>query len=242
MIKENKILAKIKFFLFTLLFLLIFGVVIGLLVTLGLNAKQEEKIQSANKDSLDQTIDEIKNVDTILPSMAETEEPIETVESTIEPEANNTPLKIGVDLPSGIYKLISKEPTAFYRIATTYNADFINIKDNDVFSRFTYIEVNDGDFLTLIDADAIALANSPDHSVEINSTCQNDKYLVGKDIQVGNYNIIPEVSYGFVEITNSPTRSPSAIVLSSYITKPISVTLLEGQYIKISQSKIMLNQ
>lgn len=235
MIKENSFFAKIKFYIFTLIFLLILGVVIGLLITVGLNNKQEET-KLSNLENNNQIIDLTEKID----------EPLTEVEENIDipvvSSQEDTPLQIGVDLPAGIYKLISKQPTAFYRISTTYNADFIDIKDNDVFSSFTYIKVDDGDYLTLIDTDAISLENSPNHSIKGDSTHQNVKYLVGKDIQAGSYNVSPDVKYGFVEVSNSPIRSQSATVLSSYITKPLSINLLEGQYIKISQSKIMLNQ
>lgn len=155
---------------------------------------------------------------------------------------DDTALLIGRDLPSGVYKLVSDMPTAFYRISMTPQANFIDIKDNDVFSKFTYIKVEDGDYLTLIDADAIPLAEAPVTSFENIATHKNAKYLVGKDINPGSYTVYPDDKYGFVEISSEPINTPSNIVLSSYISSPISINLVEGQFFKISQSKITLNQ
>ena len=124
----------------------------------------------------------------------------------------------------------------------TPQANFIDIKDNDVFSKFTYIKVEDGDYLTLIDATAIPLDEAPVTSFENIATHKNAKYLVGKDISPGSYTVYPDDKYGFVEVSNEPINTPSSIILSSYISSPISINLVEGQFFKISQSKITLNQ
>ncbi len=236
MSKETTIFTKIKNFFLILIFLLLFGAVIGLLITVAFSTADEKEIDPLNVIASEQLEDVEEDVDSDIPDTQE------DIDSTTEPLVEDVPLKVGTDIKSGIYKLISTAPTAFYRISTTTEADFIDIKDNDVFSGFTYIQVDDGDFLTLIDSEAIALDDSPNHSIDINANAQNIKYLVGKDINPGNYIVSPEVTYGFVEISTSAIRSNANIVFSSYINKPISIELYEGQFIKISQSKIMLEQ
>ena len=236
MSKKITFFSKLKFLIMGLLFLIIFGIVIGLLITVALDSKNAE---AQNLPSSSEKIEEIDTEETSITEATMSFEP-ETSEFTIP--ADDTALLIGRDLTAGVYKLVSDMPTAFYRISMTPQANFIDIKDNDVFSKFTYIKVEDGEYLTLIDATAIPLDEAPVTSFENIATHKNAKYLVGKDINPGSYTVYPDDKYGFVEVSNEPISSPSNIVLSSYISSPISINLVEGQFFKISQSKITLNQ
>ena len=230
MSKKTTLFSKLKFLIIGLLFLVMFGIVIGLLVTVALDLKNSE---AQNPPSASKEIAEIEKEEA---SISEGTISLEQETGEVTTPIDDTALLIGRDLPSGVYKLVSDMPTAFYRISMTPQANFIDIKDNDVFSKFTYIKVEDGDYLTLIDADAIPLAEAPVTSFE------NAKYLVGKDISPGSYTVYPDDKYGFVEVSNEPINTPSNIILSSYISSPISINLVEGQFFKISQSKITLNQ
>ena len=235
MSKKTTFFSKLKFLIIGLLFLVMFGIVIGLLVTVALDLKNSEAQNLSNSSK------EIEEIDTEESTISEETISMEPETGEVTTPVDDTALLIGRDLPSGVYKLVSDMPTAFYRISMTPQANFIDIKDNDVFSKFTYIKVEDGDYLTLIDADAIPLDEAPVTSFENIDTHKNAKYLVGKDINPGSYTVYPDDKYGFVEISNEPINSPSNIVLSSYISSPISINLVEGQFFKISQSKITLN-
>ncbi len=239
MIKKNTFFSKLKFFFLGLLFLVIFGIVVGLLITVWLDSKEDnqttdastkEKIETIeiNKDDEDDSKNNISNSDTIDNEVANI--PI-----------NDSTLLIGRDMSAGVYKLISDMPTAFYRISTTPQANFIDIKDNDVFSNFTYIKVEDDEYLTLIDARAVSIEDAPINSFEDIKNHHNVKYLVGKDIEPGSYTISPSETYGFIEISSEPISSPANIVLSSYITNSIDINLVRGQFFKVSQSKITPN-
>ena len=236
MSKKTTFFSKLKFLIMGLLFLIIFGIVIGLLITVALDSKNAE---AQNPPSASKEIAEIEKEEA---SISEGTISLEQETGEVTTPIDDTALLIGRDLPSGVYKLVSDMPTAFYRISMTPQANFIDIKDNDVFSKFTYIKVEDGDYLTLIDADAIPLAEAPVTSFENIATHKNAKYLVGKDINPGSYTVYPDDKYGFVEVSNEPINTPSNIILSSYISSPISINLVEGQFFKISQSKITLNQ
>ncbi|WP_313019367.1 hypothetical protein [Acetoanaerobium noterae] len=236
MSKKTTFFSKLKFLIIGLLFLVMFGIVIGLLVTVALDLKNSEEQNLSNSSK------EIEEIDTEESTISEETISMEPETGEVTTPIDDIALLIGRDLPSGVYKLVSDMPTAFYRISMTPQANFIDIKDNDVFSKFTYIKVEDGDYLTLIDADAIPLAEAPVTSFENIATHKNAKYLVGKDINPGSYTVYPDDKYGFVEISSEPINTPSNIVLSSYISSPISINLVEGQFFKISQSKITLNQ
>ena len=151
MSKKTTLFSKLKFLIMGLLFLIIFGIVIGLLITVALDSKNAE---AQNPPSASKEIAEIGKEEAPI-----SEETISLEQETgeVTTPIDDTALLIGRDLPSGVYKLVSDMPTAFYRISMTPQANFIDIKDNDVFSKFTYIKVEDGDYLTLIDADAIPL-------------------------------------------------------------------------------------
>ncbi len=147
---------------------------------------------------------------------------------------------IGEDMPSGIYKLSANESqVAFYRISNNKKEDYYSITDNDVFNTFTYILVNEGEYLNLVDASAVSLEKSISTAVT-DLKDSTGKYLVGKDIAAATYNVIPNGKSGYIEIAVSPIKSLSDILFSRIIKEQIQITLLDGQYIKLSSAYIEL--
>ena len=145
---------------------------------------------------------------------------------------------IGEDMPSGIYKLNAYEgQAAFYRISGSIKEEYYSITDNDVFNTFSYILVEEGEYLNLVDASAIPLEKASGSSV-LQLRNSNGKYLVGKDIPSGNYIVTPDEKSGYVEIAGSPVKSMSDILFSRIIHNSIPITLVDGQYIKLSSSRI----
>lgn len=145
---------------------------------------------------------------------------------------------IGEDMPAGIYKLTAFEgQAAFYRISDSIKEEYYSITDNDVFNTITYILVEEGEYLNLIDASA-----SPLEKAESSSALQlensNGKYLVGKDLPADTYTVIPDEKSGYVEIAASPIKSVSDIIFSRIIHERIQITLEEGQYIKLSSARL----
>ncbi len=242
--------SKLKYLFIGFVLLVMIGIAIGLLITVILDTREAEaqtlkEVEEVSPEKIQEEESDETDIETPYEEVSDVKEVESSISETAEPSRSVTPdeiLLVGEDIPSGIYKLIADAPTAFYRISASSQPDFIEIKDNDVFSNFTYVKIENGEYLTLVDAKAIPLEEAPVTSFENVSTHKNAKYLVGKDISAGTYTVYPDKIHGYIEVSNSPISSPSNTVLSNYFSSPVSVSLSNGQFFKISQSKISVNQ
>ncbi|WP_347351417.1 hypothetical protein, partial [Acetoanaerobium noterae] len=116
MSKKTTFFSKLKFLIIGLLFLVMFGIVIGLLVTVSLDLKNSEAQNLSNSSK------EIEEIDTEESTISEETISMEPETGEVTTPVDDTALLIGRDLPSGVYKLVSDMPTAFYRISMTPQA------------------------------------------------------------------------------------------------------------------------
>lgn len=96
--------------------------------------------------------------------------------------------KIGSDLPAGTYMLIQSDFgwSSYYAITSDANGD--NIIDNDNFDNHSYIDVYDGEYLTLNRCYAVAIADAP-VITPTDGYLSDGCYIVGRDIAAGEYKI-----------------------------------------------------
>ena len=103
----------------------------------------------------------------------------------------------------------------------------------DVFSEITYVKLNEGEYLNLISSELISFEDINPIKLNLESVL-NGRFLVGKDIEPGEYSLSPSINYGYVEITNSLRPLPEDVVKKSYFNEPLRVVLADGQFIKVS--------
>ncbi|MBP2026904.1 hypothetical protein J2Z35_000696 [Acetoanaerobium pronyense] len=241
--RKNKIIEKMKFFFLIVLFLSLVGGVLGLSVTVFLNqqktfeeiklqqeAKAEEakKIEEEKKSSESLSVNEVKNTESMNSSFSSLSD-ISYVN-----DSNSSNFKIGEDISPGVYMLSPiGNSVGYYRVSATSSPVMLEILDNDVFSEITYVKLNDGEYLNLISSELISFEDINPIKLNLESVL-NGRFLVGKDIEPGEYSLSPSINYGYVEITNSLRPLPEDVVKKSYFNEPLRVVLADGQFIKVS--------
>lgn len=146
--------------------------------------------------------------------------------------------KVGDDIKQGIYKLSSTGVNpGFYRIASDSSENSLSLSETDVFPSFTYILLNEGQFFTLVDAQASLLEEAPPYS-PADGTYISGRYLVGKDIPEGHYIVYPNQTFGYIEISNQVVSNKDTVIVSKYINRSYAIDLSDGDFLKLSNAYI----
>lgn len=222
--------SKVKIVLISLVSISLIGISLGLAINLVIKkvplSSASEKIMEAEPPTSETKEEESIEEDTGFPGQ---------IQITEYPTGK---YRVGEDIPPGSYKLFARDKhPGFYRISKSDSNEYRDILYNDIFIHFTYIEIEDGQYLTLTDATATEEKTAPSFTAG-EEGYHSGKYLVGKDIPEGSYIVYPEKDYGYIEISSSPLPEDTGPLLSKYLRSPYAVTLSSGQFIKLSASYI----
>lgn len=219
---------KIKIVLLSFLSISLIGVSLGLFLNDMLKNKALKETSTEIATSVNDAYNQGSTPDETLPE----EKPI--------PEYTTGKYAVGTDIPSGTYKLIaSSETPGFYKISRSSSDNYLDMSENDVFPTFTYVFIDEGQFLMLVDATAIPMDQAPPY-IPQKGKYLSGKYLVGKDIPEGNYTVYPERDFGYIEVAPAAVRDVSSLLLSKYIEGPFNINLSEGEFLKLSSAYIEL--
>lgn len=146
--------------------------------------------------------------------------------------------KIGTDMPSGTY-LVTGD-TGYVEVSSDASGELDSVLTNDTFSKRTYITVSDGQYLQF-DGIATPVDDAPAYEAE-DGYYPEGKYLVGKDIPAGEYNISVtdnnDLDYGYVEIASDASGSVDSIISSENIETNVYRTVEDGQFLKMVGAEI----
>lgn len=238
--QKNNFLNKIKFFFLVFLFLSLVGAVLGLSIAVFME-QQKEFLETSIQEDIIEEENQINKDDELKPneilSLKKNQNfYVENILNTDLFDENQATFsfKIGEDIPPGVYMISPISDTiGYYRITSSSDPALINIIENDIFSEITYVQVNSGEYLTLISSELTPFEDINPSNLNIESVL-NGKFLVGKDIPPGEYSIFPYINYGYVEVTNNLRGAQEDTLKKSYFDKPLKIVLSEGQFIRIS--------
>ena len=146
--------------------------------------------------------------------------------------------KIGTDMPGGTYLVTGDE--GYVEVSSDSSGELDSVLTNDTFTDRTYISGSDGQYLQF-DGIATPLDDAPAYEAE-DGYYPEGKYLVGKDIPAGEYNISvtddSDLDYGYVEISSDASGSVDAIISSENIETNVYRTVEDGQFLKMVGSEI----
>lgn len=149
--------------------------------------------------------------------------------------------KVGTDIPAGEYFVMSDEyNSAYIELASDSTGEFESTIMNDIIDTFRFITVTDGQYITIDDAQFTeadnAIITQPEDGIYVEGM-----YRVGIDIPAGEYLVQSEDSdMGFVEVTSNSTGNFDDIITNEIVEGSIYITISDGQYIKIMDSKLYI--
>ncbi|MFZ5353228.1 MAG: hypothetical protein ACOZCL_10975 [Bacillota bacterium] len=147
--------------------------------------------------------------------------------------------KIGDDIQAGEYFLMADEGQyAYFQLSKDSTGSLESIITNDNFSSSRYITAAEGQYLEVVNAKLISVDKAPIQA-PVNGAFQPGMYKVGRDIEAGEYKVIPEAGgYAYYEVAKDSTGSLGSIVTNDNFTSEKYVTVQDGQYIKINDCTI----
>ncbi|WP_069987193.1 hypothetical protein [Massilioclostridium coli] len=164
----------------------------------------------------------------------------EPASSTSEPETTSYKAgtyKIGVDMPAGEYVITATSDfsTSYMEIASDSNGTLDSIVANDNYKNRIYVTVSDGQYFKF-QGTATPAAETPAYT----GAYEEGMYLVGKDIPAGEYKISPikEGDTAYFEVDSDSLHVLDSIITNENVEGSVYQTLTDGQYIKLSGTKI----
>lgn len=152
--------------------------------------------------------------------------------------------KIGKDMPAGEYKLFATDGLAgvsYFEIAKDSSNSLESIIANDNFFSFSYVTVSEGQYFKFTDARAVP-ADQAEKSGAVDGRYTSGMYKVGLDIPAGEYKVMPEenstLGFGYYEVTKTSRHTLDDIVSNDNFKDPRYITLVNGQYLKLSEAYI----
>lgn len=141
---------------------------------------------------------------------------------------------MGIDVPEGEYIVFKNNANlGYYKVTLTGNND--DIITNDILEYNGYITLQKGQSISLNGLDMYPVNHAPDLDMS-----SEGMFKVGKDIPAGTYNVVvnPEKEYGYYAICNDSYNRWDSIESNDYFKGNRFVTVKDGQYLQIKDSKI----
>ena len=147
--------------------------------------------------------------------------------------------KIGTDMPAGEYVIVSNTMT-YVAITSDSSGTFDSIIANDNFNNRTIITVSEGQYLEFNSGKAYPISEAPKVVIS-NGELKEGMYKVGLDIPAGEYKIASTVSSAYVEISADSSHELASIVSNDNFEGEKYISVSDGQYLKFSRAKLLIN-
>lgn len=146
--------------------------------------------------------------------------------------------KVGSDIPAGEYVLIA-DGQAYFQIAKDSTGTLDSILANDNFTNRSIVTVKEGQYLTINSCTAYASKDAPKVTPD-NGYLPEGMYKVGIDLPAGEYKVSAD-GQGYVEVSNNSLHDLESIVSNDNFQGDKYITIKNGQYLKLSGTKLKLN-
>lgn len=151
--------------------------------------------------------------------------------------------KVGDDIPAGEYLIEANTSTlpAYIEVSSDSSGTIDSIITNDNFYNRICITVSDGQYLQFSDGIATPATEAKPYQAS-NRLYPAGMYLVGKDIEAGEYKISVEdgsiTGFGYYEVSSNSLGILDSIITNNNIQNDTYQTLADGQYITLSGTYI----
>lgn len=213
--------------------------VIAVLVVIGISGGESKE----NKDKVDNTV-EVAQSATNNNEQGNEENTSNSKEENKVEEEKSTKIKagtykVGADIPAGEYVVIAKK-SGYIEVTADSTGEFSSIISNDNIKGNAYITVNDGEYLKIKNGEAYPVADAPSVVPE-DGVYKDGMYLVGKDIEAGEYKVTLKSSMGYIEVNSNSSGTFDAIISNDNLTEDSYITIQDGQYLKLRGVEINTN-
>jgi hypothetical protein len=150
--------------------------------------------------------------------------------------------KIGSDLPAGEYILFSESGfPAYYQLTSDSTGSLESIISNDNFNGTRYITTSEGQYLEFRNAVGYPAGDAPSLRPD-DGRYDEGMYKVGKDIDPGEYKLIPDKNSvsSYVEVSKDSKGILDSIISNDNFETEKYITISEGQYIKLVSCHIIV--
>ncbi|MCG4586923.1 hypothetical protein L0P56_15650, partial [Anaerosalibacter bizertensis] len=125
----------------------------------------------------------------------------------------------------------------YFQVSKDSSGSLESIVCNDNFKNFTYITVNDGQYLELKGCYAIPVDEAPKYEAK-DGKYEEGTYKVGVDIPAGEYKVVSNGGNSYVEVSKDSLGTFESIITNDNFSNDKYITVSDGQYLKIVNAYI----
>lgn len=141
--------------------------------------------------------------------------------------------KVGKDIPSGEYVLLTKKGgDGYYAVSSDNTKSVGSILVNNNFYNNSIVTVNDGTYLELKRCYAVSF---DDTKVD---TSGDGTFKIGTHLDAGEYKIISTSENSYIKVFTDSTNSVKSMIAVDVFDTSTYVTVEDGQYLYIRYGKI----
>lgn len=228
---------------------IILGIIGVLFVAGALGSKSDNKTSS---NSVDSTKTETKTITNTTSGEKTTTSAITTTQTTTPTTAAVTTTakttaaatvakvqkiksgnyKIGADLPAGEYKIIADSGFSYMEVSKDSSGTLDSIIANDNVTTFTYITVEEGQYLTIKYGHALKMEDVTPYEPK-EGLYKDGMYKVGFDVPAGEYNVIGDGNFAYVEVSSDSYHGLESIITNDILDGNKHITVEDGQYLTL---------
>lgn len=147
--------------------------------------------------------------------------------------------KVGTDMPAGEYKLFAQYDLAYFELTKDSSGSFDSILANDNFPNYSYLTVEDGQYIKIQHAIAVPIDNAPKSEPQ-DGVLPSGTYKVGFDIDPGEYKVTAD-GLGYIQVDMNSKHTFEGIITNDNFEGDKYITVKEGQYLKLQNAFIKVN-
>ena len=147
--------------------------------------------------------------------------------------------KVGTDIPPGEYLAFANNRAGgYWQVSSDSTGDMDSIIANDNCTTFAYVQIEDGEYLTLTNSHAFPRDQYTDPLVEPGEQPGPGTYKVGVDIDPGEYRLVADNDQAYYHRARSPRGVMDSIITNELFSGSTYATVQSGEYFKIQGAHV----
>ncbi len=142
--------------------------------------------------------------------------------------------KVGSEIPAGRYFILVDSDMGYWEIAKDSTGSLESIVSNDTIFNFCYVDLKSGDYFQVAGAKFVLRDAFANLVLADPSRLMSGQYLVGKDIEAGEYKLTSEGDLSYWARSKDARGVLTSIIANDNFTSQTYVTVKAGEFFTVT--------
>lgn len=142
--------------------------------------------------------------------------------------------KVGTDIPEGEYFVWATSYFCSVQVSSDSSGSLSSIVMSDMCDTFMFVTAKSGQYLDVSGGSFVSANIAPVPEIQEDGTYKPGMYRVGIDIPAGEYKVTATGDFCSIHVTEDASGLLSSYVNTEYVDGQAYVTVIDGQYLSVS--------